>query len=128
MEAILASVVLPAIIDLFKNGATAIGRKWFGTSVEDQLKIQSADTEKLKALADLDNPHGTPSQWVVDLRASFRYVCAVLVILVGCAITYYGAKLSNDVLMTTGLELVSMPFGFIFGERLYLGLKGALAK
>lgn len=128
MEAILASVVLPAIIDLFKGGASAIGRKWFGMSVDDQLKVQAADTDKLKALAELDNPHGTPSQWVVDLRAAFRYVCAILVILVGCVVTYYGATLKNDALLASGLELIGMPFGFIFGERLYLGLKGGMNK
>jgi hypothetical protein len=29
---------------------------------------------------------------------------------------------------TMGFELISMPFGFIFGERLLLGLKGGMQK
>lgn len=128
METLIASVVLPAIIDLFKGSAGAISRKFFGLSVDDQIKVQEAEVSKLKALADLDNPHGTPSQWVVDLRASFRYVCAVLVILVGCGAIYAGGQAQSQELLTMGFELIGMPFGFIFGERLYLGLKGSMAK
>ena len=128
MEAILASVVLPAVIDLFKGASGAIGRKFFGMSVDDQLKVQAADTDKLRVLAELDNPHGTPSQWVIDLRASFRYLAALVVILVGCVITYYGAEMQMADLTVSGLDLIGMPFGFIFGERLYLGLKGGMNK
>jgi hypothetical protein len=122
MEPILASVVLPAIIDLVKGGAGAISRKWFGLGVDEQIKLQKADVEKLEALAKLDDPKGTPSQWVIDLRASFRYISAVLVILVGCGITYYSQ--GNSELVQMGFELIAMPFGFIFGERLLLSLKG----
>lgn len=128
MEAILASVVLPAIIDLFKGGATAVSRKFFGQSLDDQLKLQAADIEKLKAVAALDTPVGTPSQWVIDLRASYRYICATLVILVGCAITGAGIYTVDEVVITSGLELIGMPFGFIFGERMLLSLKGAAKK
>jgi len=128
METLIASVVLPAIIDLFKGGVQAASRKWIGLSVDEQIKLQQADIDKLTALAKLDNPAGTPSQWVVDLRASFRYVCAVLVILVGCGALYAGGQAQSQELLAMGFELIGMPFGFIFGERLYLGLKGSMAK
>lgn len=117
MEAILASVVLPAVIDLFKGAGGAISRKWLGLSVDDQIKLQNADVEKLKALSSLDNPYGTPSQWVVDFRGSFRYIAAVVTIFAGLYLLTTG---NVDV----GTELIGMPFGFVFGERLYLGLKG----
>lgn len=128
MEAILASVVLPAVIDLVKGASGAIGRKWFGMSVDDEIKMINARVSQLDALSKLDNPYGTPSQWVVDLRAAFRYVCAIVVILIGCVVVYMGVDSKVDVLTATGLELIGMPFGFIFGERMYLGLKGAMTK
>jgi hypothetical protein len=125
LESILASVVLPAVIDFVKGAAPAIGRKMFGLSVDDQIKVDNAGIEKLKALASLDNPYGTPSQWVIDLRASFRYIAAPLVILIGGALLYEGVTTEAESVIELGGQLVGMPFGFIFGERLYLGLKGA---
>lgn len=122
LESLLASVVAPAVIDLVKGTAGALSRKWAGLSVDDQIKLQNADVTKLEALAKLDNPAGVPSQWVVDLRASFRYLGAGVAILAGLLIvnTFPAAPLMVD----AGLQLIAMPFGFIFGERLYLGLRG----
>lgn len=122
LETILASVILPAVVDLVKGAGGAISRKFIGLSVDDQIKLENAQVEKLKALADLDNPHGTPSQWVVDTRAIYRYAAATLVILIG------GVLLFVETDKTLAYELVGMPFGFIFGERLWLGLKGMKSK
>lgn len=119
METLIASVVLPAVIDLFKTGISAASRKWIGLSIDDQIKLQQADVDKLNALAKLDNPAGTPSQWVVDLRASFRYVCAILVISVGGWMLTLGPELTE-----LAFQLIAMPFGFIFGERMYMSMKG----
>lgn len=128
LETIIASVVLPAVIDLVKGGFGALSRKFVGLSVDDEIKLENSRTEKLKALAVLDNPNGTPSQWVIDTRAIYRYAAATLVILVGCVVTYMGVTTSNKELILAGLELVGMPFGFIFGERMWLGFKGSMAK
>ena len=126
LEGMLASVVAPAVIDFLKSAGGAVSRKWFGMSVDDQIKLGNADVERLKALAELDNPHGTPSQWVVDLRAAYRYIAATLVIFVGCGVLYGASKLTGvalDSAMEMGFALVSSPFCFIFGERLMLSLK-----
>ena len=120
METLIASVVLPAIIDLFKGGVQAASRKWIGLSIDEQIKLQQADVDKLTALAKLDTPSGNPSQWVVDLRASFRYIAAIVVIAVGCWMMTLSKELSD-----MAFQLISMPFGFIFGERLLLSLKGS---
>ncbi len=122
LESLLASVVAPAAIDLIKNTAGALSRKWAGLSVDDQIKLQNADVTKLEALAKLDNPAGTPSQWVVDLRASFRYIGAGIAIASGIGLCVVFP--TNPVMVDAGLQLIAMPFGFIFGERLYLGLRG----
>lgn len=115
---ILLPAILPAAIDAVKNLAGGVSRRIGGLSVDDQIKMQSADIEKLKALAELDEVKGTPSQWVVDLRASFRYVAAGLSILGG---TWC---LAHNIQPDISAQLVSAPFSFIFGERLYLGLTG----
>jgi hypothetical protein len=120
-ESLLASVIAPAAIDLVKSTAGALSRKWAGLSVDDQIKLQNADVLRLEALAKLDNPAGTPSQWVVDLRASFRYISAGVAIL--CGVVLVGG-VPDEAIREIGAQLISMPFGFIFGERLYLGLKG----
>jgi hypothetical protein len=116
---LLLPAILPAAIDAVKNVAQGISRKVGGLSVDDQLKIQSADIERLKALATLDEVKGNPSQWVVDLRASFRYIAAGVSILGG---VYVIAAVPTA--MELGGQLVSAPFAFIFGERLYMGLTG----
>jgi hypothetical protein len=128
IESLLGSVVLPAAIDMLKGMGGAVSRKWFGLSIDDQIKLQHADVEKLKALAELDNPHGTPSQWVIDLRASFRYIGAAIVILVGCGVLYAGFSKASSEAVQMGFSLVGMPFGFIFGERMLLGMKGGNQK
>ena len=81
LEGIIASVLIPAGLEILKDFIWGVSRRIGGLSVEDQLKLEKIQMEKVKALAELDNPYGTPSQWVVDLRASFRYIAAPLVII-----------------------------------------------
>lgn len=114
-ETMLLSALAPAAVDLLKNGFGAASRKWFGVSVDDQIRLENSGIERLKALAGLDNPGGTPSQWVIDLRASFRYIGAIVSILLGAYI-----MITSPLNFETGAQLVSIPFGFIFGERMYL--------
>jgi hypothetical protein len=115
---ILLPAILPALVDAGKNLASGISRRIGGLSVDDQIKLQNADIEKLKALAVLDEVKGSPSQWVVDTRGSFRYIAAALSIIVG------GVALVKGIQPDISAQLISAPFSFIFGERLYLGLTG----
>lgn len=123
---LLLPALLPSVIDAAKGLFGGLGRKIGGLSVEDEIKLENSGIEKLKALAALDTPSGTPSQWVVDLRASFRYVSAGVSILIGA---YLGVKFAAvpDALQLAG-QLISAPFAFIFGERLYFGMKGISKK
>ena len=118
LELILPAV-LPAAMDALKSLFGGISRKIGGLSVDDQLKLESAGIEKLKALAQLDNPAGNPSQWVVDTRAAFRYVGAGVSILGGLTLIFVKPDLAE-----LGMQLVSAPYAFIFGERLWMGLTG----
>lgn len=91
------------------------------TTVDEQIKLQDADVSRLKALAALDNPYGTPSQWVVDLRASSRYLGALTVIGVGVT-TLYIPNMPAEVL-SVAMEASSVCFGFLFGQRIIVNAK-----
>jgi len=124
LESLLISTGLPILLDIFKSAGGAISRKWLGLSVDDQIKLDGANIERLKALATLDNPYGVPSLWVVNLRGAFRYVAAGILVFGGLALAYYGSYKIDTELVTAGLDLAVSPFGFIFGERLVLSYKG----
>ncbi len=85
------------------------------TSIEEQIKLDQSEIEKLKAVAALDTPGGTPSQWVIDLRASSRYIAAGLVIIGGLSTLYIPTA---PVIQATALEAVGVVFGFLFGSRI----------
>lgn len=124
---------LPAVADGFRSLTTGVAQKFFGGSkpiaVDDQVKLMSAETEKMKALAELDRPTGNPSQWVIDLRASFRYIAAGLIIVgTGCIAGWVVLGGGEVTTVSAGvvnvcLELCSSVFSFMFGDRVYLNLK-----
>ena len=120
---LLSSIAVPIFTVFIKTAAPSISRKMFGVSVDEQIKINQADVERLKALATLDTPGGTPSQWVVDLRASFRYIAAAALIVSGVGIGVLGIYTKSAEILAVGIDLASSPFGFIFGERLVLSYK-----
>lgn len=123
LETILGATLIPVLTDLVKSGAGAVTRKFLGLSVDDQIKLDNASIEKLKALASLDTPHGQPSQWVVDLRAASRYVMAAVLILSGVAVALAGVKGNDQGIITLGAEIAGFPFGFLFGERMVLSFR-----
>ncbi len=123
-----ASVLVPVIVDWVKSAAPAVTRKVFGESVDDQVKLEQSAVARLEVLSKLDNPYGTPSQWVIDLRGAFRYIAAAVLILGGMALAGYGATTAQPVLVAAGLDVAASPFGFIFGERLVLTFKGGISK
>ena len=124
LTSLLISTGLPILLDLIKSAAPALSRKVLGVSVDEQIKLDSANIERLKALATLDNPYGTPSLWVVNLRGAFRYLAAGALVVGGLVLAGYGASITTPEFITSGLELAASPFGFIFGERLILSYRG----
>lgn len=123
-------LLLPSLIPALSSGIGSLITKWTGgakaQSVDDLVKIGQLEIDKLNALATLDKPYGTPSQWVVDLRASFRYVAVLLVWLFTFAAVFtpsVPAELT-DVLLT----LAGATLSFIIGERMMLSLKAVGSK
>lgn len=124
LETAVVSVLLPAVVDMVKSGVSEWWKKRVGLSVDDQVKIDAAATDRIKALAELDKPYGTPSQWVTNFRAIFRYAIATLLIILGLVVCIFGIVKNNKEIWIAGIELMFSPFGFIFGERMYLSFTG----
>lgn len=116
---LLASVV-SALVPVGVEGIRQLITKFTGgvkpASVDEQIKLDQSDIERLKALAALDNPGGTPSQWVIDLRASSRYLGALITIFAGIA-TMFIAEIPIEA-KAVALEAASVCFGFLFGQRI----------
>jgi hypothetical protein len=85
-------------------------------TIDEQIRLDQSDVQRLQALAALDNPGGTPSQWVIDLRASSRYIGALAVIAVGIA-SLFMPDLNAEV-QKLALEAANIAFGFMFGARI----------
>lgn len=121
----LVETIVAALVPVGVEGVKQAIVKWTGgvkpTTVDEQIKLQQADVDRLKALAELDNPHGTPSQWVVDLRASSRYLGALVVILAGL-LTLYIPSMPKEII-ALAMEATGVVFGFLFGQRIVVNIK-----
>lgn len=116
---VLGSMLSPVLIDGVRRLITKFTGGVQPQSIEDVAKLNQIEIEKLKALAELDRPVGNPSQWVVDLRASFRYIFIGIVWLItGIAAV---SNVPKDILSVL-VELSGMCLGFVIGERFILKL------
>ncbi len=118
IETAIISALLPAGVEAIKSIFGAASRRWIGLSVEDQIKLGNADVERLKAVAQLDTPTGMPSQWVIDLRASFRYIACGIFVVGGLLMPFIAPEFAE-----LGVEAAISASSFIFGERMVLSLK-----
>ena len=119
LEAILAALVpvgvegIKQVIARFTGGVRA-------TTIQEQIQLDQNDIQKLQALAALDNPYGTPSQWVIDLRASARYIGALAVISIGIVSLFINVDAS---VKQVCVEAANIAFGFLFGTRIVANIK-----
>ena len=86
------------------------------TTVSEQLQLEDQDIKRREAVAKLDNPGGVPSQWVIDLRASSRYIAAWAVIVAGLSSIYMPSL--DAAVKAIALEAANVAFGFLFGSRI----------
>lgn len=119
IESIIGALV-PVGIEGIKQAMTRFFGGVKATSIDDQIKLDNNEIEKIKALAELDRPIGQPSQWVVDLRASARYIGALVVIGVGISTLYVPV---DDDVKIIALEAANIAFGFLFGSRILASFK-----
>lgn len=109
-------------------GAEAVKQlvgKWTGgvkpATIDDQIKLDQNEIARMEALSRLDAPIGEPSQWVVDLRASARYIGALVVIATGIA-SMFLPEIDTAVRLVA-FEAANIAFGFLFGTRIVNGWK-----
>jgi len=119
IETILGALV-PIGVEGIKQAITRLAGGVKPTTVEEQIKLDEAEVRRLEAIAKLDTPIGQPSQWVVDLRASARYIGALLVMAVGVSTLYVTVDATVQAL---ALEAANIAFGFLFGSRIIAGFK-----
>lgn len=115
----LIGALVPIGAEALKQGVS----KWMGgvkpTTIDEQIKLDQSEVSRLEALAKLDTPIGQPSQWVVDLRASARYIGALAVIAAGIGSLYVPGI--DVAVKAVALEAANIAFGFLFGTRIVNG-------
>jgi hypothetical protein len=120
----LLETIVGALVPIGVEGIKQVINKMVGgvkpTTVAEQIQLDEAEVRRLEAVAKLDTPIGQPSQWVVDLRASARYIGALLVIAVGISTLYIPVDVAIQAL---ALEAANISFGFLFGSRILAGFK-----
>ena len=126
-SAILSSVLgmaMPALTDAFSSIVQRLtgGSGALPKNVDDVIKLQTADVERLKALAELDKPEGNVDRWVANLRASFRPIIAVSAFAIGVS-TMFVKDLDPDVAANI-FSLATMVTSYMFGERFIFGSRG----
>ena len=116
--------IIGALVPVGVEGIKQIINRFTGgvkpTTVAEQVELERIDIERIEAIAKLDAPAGTPSQWVIDLRASARYIGALFVIAVGIGTLFLNVPAD---IQRIGIEAANIAFGFLFGSRIMANLK-----
>ena len=124
----IVSLILPALVPAFADGARGLIAKFTGgaggqpQNIAERIELMKAEAEKLQALAALDSPTGEPSKWIVDLRASFRYII-ISAIMVFTAIVVFNPDIVGAAVVAVFLDMTGACMSFVIGERMYLTLK-----
>lgn len=126
LETVLAKFILPALLPAAADVGRAVvarvsgGKGAMPQNVAERVQLMQAETDRLKALAQLDAPTGQVSPWVADLRASFRYVAVGAVVLATLGAVLVAPEAAGTLVL---LDMSGACMSFIIGERMYLGLK-----
>ena len=123
----LLSLILPAVVPALTDGVRGIFARFTkgagGTpqNVDERIKLMVAETDRLKALADIDKPSGEPHQWVTDVRSIFRYA-AITLIWCATIVAIFTPTVPEEIKLIM-LDLSGACMSFVIGERMYLSLK-----
>jgi hypothetical protein len=123
-----ASLILPALVPVVSDGVRGIIAKFTGgaggqpQNVEERVKLMEAEAAKLQALAALDGVNGEPSRWIINLRASFRYVI-ISAIMLFTGVIVFNPEIVGVSVVAIFLDMTGACMSFVIGERMYLTLK-----
>lgn len=123
----LVNLILPALVPAFTDGVRGLFAKLTGgaggipQNMQERIQLIQAETEKLKALAELDAPNGEPSKWIINLRACYRYVIVTFILLTTIIVVYSPSIPAGVVAVF--LDMTGACMSFIIGERMYLAIK-----
>ena len=124
----IASLILPALVPAFSDGVRGIIAKFTGgaggqpQNVEERVKLMEAEAAKLQALAALDGVNGEPSKWIINLRASFRYVI-ISAIMIFTGVIVFTPDIVGTSVVAIFLDMTGACMSFVIGERMYLTLR-----
>jgi hypothetical protein len=124
----LLSLILPALVPAFADGARGLIAKFTGgaggqpQNIKERIELMQAESAKLQALAALDTPTGEPSKWIINLRASFRYII-ISAIMIFTAIIVFNPDVVGATVVAVFLDMTGACMSFVIGERMYLAIK-----
>jgi hypothetical protein len=124
----LLSLILPALVPAVADGARGLIAKFTGgaggqpQNIKERIELMKAESEKLQALAALDTPTGEPSKWIINLRASFRYVI-ISSIMIFTGIIVFNSDIVGTTVVAIFLDMTGACMSFVIGERMYLAIK-----
>lgn len=120
------SIVLPAFVPVLTDAVRGLVGKLTGgagaqpQNVAEAIQLMQAQTERVKAMAELDRPSGDVSRWVSDVRAIYRYAAITLILSATAGAVAGGAP---EFVILAMLDMSGACMSFIIGERMYLRLK-----
>lgn len=123
---LIETLVFPALVPAIADGVRGLfarftqGKGAQPQNVTEQILLMQAQTDRVKALADIDALSPSASPWVANLRGAFRYVAVGGILLTTMIATIAHA---DPGALATLLELSGASMSFIIGERMYLGLR-----
>jgi hypothetical protein len=124
----LLSLILPALVPAVADGARGLIAKFTGgaggqpQNIKERIELMKAESEKLQALAALDTPTGEPSKWIINLRASFRYII-ISSIMIFTGIIVFNSNVVGTTVVAIFLDMTGACMSFVIGERMYLAIK-----
>ena len=133
----LITILVPALLPALTDGMKGLFQKFFGgtkpINVDEQIRLMEAEVRRLEALAKLDAPANNVSQWVADLRGSFRYIAAGAIIIGTLALVavffFFNYTDPENRALPTLVPIIDMfsqmagsVFAFMFGDRMYFNL------
>lgn len=124
----LSSLILPALVPALSDGLRGIFARFTGgaggmpQNVQERVELMQAEAAKIQALAALDNPTGEPAQWIVNLRACYRYVI-ITAIFAFTFVAVYNQDVIGSAVVSVFLDMTGACMSFVIGERMYLAIK-----